>query len=74
MIMNICPSKDLNSDQYYVYLKYASVEELETDTIKKSTYLGCMELASPTLSESNEPAYDYEEDLKSGFLYTTDNL
>ena len=72
MIMNICPSKDLNSEQYHYYLKYASLEELETDTITERTFYNFVDHFSPMSNPG--PAYDYEEDLNSGFLYTTDNL
>ena len=58
----ITPSKDFNVEEYTSYLKYASPEELETDTVKRDTYYGvCM-----TTSNSNDDPheeYDYEEDL-----------
>ena len=47
MIMNICPSKDLNSEQYHYYLKYASLEELETDTITERTFYNFVDHFSP---------------------------
>lgn len=34
----LIPSKDFNEDEYYLYLQYASAEELEKDIVKESTY------------------------------------
>ena len=35
---NIIPTKDLDSDEYSVFLSYASDIELDTDTVSQATY------------------------------------
>jgi hypothetical protein len=45
---NIIPSEDLASDEYYMFLSYASDIELDTDTISQATYYKiCMSLNKP---------------------------
>lgn len=34
----LIPSKDFNGNEYYLYLQYASTEELEKDIVNKQTY------------------------------------
>lgn len=36
------PSKDFNEDEYYLYLQYASAEELEKDILTEETYVKIM--------------------------------
>lgn len=34
----LIPSTNFNEDEYYLYLQYASAEELEQDIVKEATY------------------------------------
>ena len=59
-LSDITPSKDFNTEEYTLYLKYASPEELETDTVKRDTYYGLCIMKS---NDGPHEEYDYEEDL-----------
>ena len=66
-VSGIIPSKDFNVEEYASYLKYASPEELETDTVKRDTYYGVCMMTSNSNDDSHEEydyeEYDYEEEL-----------